>query len=140
MGPGELATAVVERVPLVVVLVQNHGYASIGALSRSVGGGAFGTEADGVPFDMAANAESLGLPVTRVTDLDGLRAALAAAAGASGGPVGIHVEVDRLASVGSYESWWDVPVAEVSEHADVRTARERYEHDRRAQRAYLRTP
>ena len=139
MGPGELATAVAKRVPIVVVLVQNHGYASIGALSRSVGGAGFGTDADGVPVDLAANAESLGLPVTRVTDIGELRAALAQAADADG-PVAIHVEVDRMVGVPSYEGWWDVPVAEVSDSADVRAARRRYEDERRAQRAYLRTP
>lgn len=139
MSPGELATIVAERVPVVVVLVQNHGYASIGALSRSVGGGAFGTVAEGLAIDLAANAESLGLPVTRCASLDELRAALSSAVAADG-PVGIAVEVDRLDGVDAYEGWWDVPVAAVSPHAEVRAARERYEQDRRAQRAYLRTP
>ena len=36
-------TAVAERIPIVIVLVDNHGYASIGALSRSVGSHEFGT-------------------------------------------------------------------------------------------------
>src|SRR5262249_47738228 len=64
MLPGELATAVAESIPLTIVLVQNHGYASIGALSRSVGGQEFGTRyAEGV--DLAANAESLGACVIR---------------------------------------------------------------------------
>ena len=60
MLPGELATAVAERIKLIVVLVQNHGYASIGALSRSIGSGEFGTHYPPSP-DLAANAESLGL-------------------------------------------------------------------------------
>ena len=65
-----------------------------------------------------------------------MRSALAAARGASG-PVVIHIETDRYAGVPNYESWWDVPVAEVSEDAGVRAARERYEADRQAQREYL---
>jgi 3D-(3,5/4)-trihydroxycyclohexane-1,2-dione acylhydrolase (decyclizing) len=161
MSPGELATAVALKTPIVLVLVQNHGYASIGALSRSVGGAGFGTHhrvagdgeavlddnagaalataADELPVDLAANVASLGIPVTSVIDLTELRDALAAARDADG-PVAIHVEVDRFHTVGGYESWWDVPVAAVSDRPEVVAARERYERDRRAQRAYLRTP
>ena len=82
MLPGELPTAVAERIKLVVVLVQNHGYASIGALSRSVGGAAATARTtasrrtgppgrrrprayEAVPVDLAANAESLGARVLR---------------------------------------------------------------------------
>jgi 3D-(3,5/4)-trihydroxycyclohexane-1,2-dione acylhydrolase (decyclizing) len=43
MLPASSSTAVAERIPIVVVLVDNHGYASIGALSRSVGSAGFGT-------------------------------------------------------------------------------------------------
>jgi 3D-(3,5/4)-trihydroxycyclohexane-1,2-dione acylhydrolase (decyclizing) len=157
MLPGDLTTAVAERVPLVIVLVDNHGYASIGALSRSVGGAGFGTHyrqangalpldapdgaglaspAPALPVDLAANAESLGARVIRTRTIADLRAALAEARGAAG-PVVVHVEVDRYAGVPSYEGWWDVPVAEVSDSADVRAARDSYEHARRAQRLHL---
>jgi 3D-(3,5/4)-trihydroxycyclohexane-1,2-dione acylhydrolase (decyclizing) len=161
MSPGELATAVALRTRIVVVLIQNHGYASIGALSRSVGGAGFGTHhrtddadpaapvlddaagdalaapAHALPVDLAANVESLGVPVTRVTSLDELRAALAASRDAQG-PVAIHVEVDRFHTVGGYESWWDVPVAARSDRPEVNAARTSYERERAAQRAYLR--
>jgi 3D-(3,5/4)-trihydroxycyclohexane-1,2-dione acylhydrolase (decyclizing) len=157
MLPGDLTTAVAERVPLVIVLVDNHGYASIGALSRSVGGAGFGTHyrqangalpldapdgaglaspAPALPVDLAANAASLGARVIRARTIADLRAALAEARGAAG-PVVVHVEVDRYAGVPSYEGWWDVPVAEVSDSADVRAARDSYEHARRAQRLHL---
>jgi 3D-(3,5/4)-trihydroxycyclohexane-1,2-dione acylhydrolase (decyclizing) len=125
------------------VLVDNHGYASIGALSRSVGSAEFGTHyrsRDGRrPADLAANAESLGARVLRTRTIEELRAALAEAGGASG-PVVVHIEVDRYAGVPSYDGWWDVPVAEVSENADVRAARDEYESARRAQRHYLDAP
>jgi 3D-(3,5/4)-trihydroxycyclohexane-1,2-dione acylhydrolase (decyclizing) len=159
MSPGELATAVALRTRIVVVLVQNHGYASIGSLSRSVGGGGFGTHhrvaasgapvldaaagnalagpAEALPIDLAANVASLGVPVTRVETAEELRAALAASRHADG-PVAIHVEVDRFHAVGGYESWWDVPVPAVSERPEVVAARARYERERAAQRAYLR--
>jgi 3D-(3,5/4)-trihydroxycyclohexane-1,2-dione acylhydrolase (decyclizing) len=68
-----------------------------------------------------------------------LREALAAARDESG-PVVIHIEVDRYAGVPGYESWWEVPVAEVSDDPAVRAAREAYELDRRSQRQYLEAP
>jgi 3D-(3,5/4)-trihydroxycyclohexane-1,2-dione acylhydrolase (decyclizing) len=153
MLPGELPTAVADGIKIVVVLVQNHGYASIGALSRSVGGGGYGTHYrvagnanlpiddgrsyDPVPVDLATNAESLGARVLRTRTIDELRAALEEAKAHSGGPVVVHVEADRYAGVPSYESWWDVPVAEVGGDEPVRAARAAYEEARRSQRTYL---
>jgi 3D-(3,5/4)-trihydroxycyclohexane-1,2-dione acylhydrolase (decyclizing) len=158
MSPGEVTTAVAERIPFVIVLVDNHGYASIGALSRSVGGAGFGTHyrparngslpvdaPDGagpaeplgkLPVDLAANLESLGVPVIRARTIAELRAGLEHAR-EGGVPIAVHVEVDRYAGVPAFEGWWDVPVAEVSESESVRAARAEYERDRAAQRAYL---
>jgi 3D-(3,5/4)-trihydroxycyclohexane-1,2-dione acylhydrolase (decyclizing) len=166
MLPGELVTAVAERIPIVIVLVDNHGYASIGALSRSVGSAGFGTHyrfaangslpvddetdparpglaqpagSDVLPVDLAANAESLGARVIRAHTIDDLRSALAEAAGsAESGPTVVCIETDRYAGVPSYDSWWDVPVAEVSEEETVRAARETYEEAHEHQRQYLR--
>ena len=151
MLPGELVTAVAERVPIVIVLVDNHGYASIGALSRSVGSDGFGTlyrfsdngsvpvdpaSTDVLPLDLAANAESLGARVVRARDIEELRQALASARGADG-PVVVYIEADRYAGVPGYESWWDVPVAEVSEEDTVQAARAEYERAHTSQRQYL---
>jgi 3D-(3,5/4)-trihydroxycyclohexane-1,2-dione acylhydrolase (decyclizing) len=138
MLPGELATAVAERIKLVVVLVQNHGYASIGALSRSIGSAEFGTHYP-PPIDLATNAESLGARVIRTGTIEELRAGLEEAK-AHDGPVVVHVEVDRYASVPSYDSWWDVPVAQIAADESVRAAREDYERARRAQRRYVEAP
>ena len=153
MLPGELVTAVAERVPIVIVLVDNHGYASIGALSRSIGSSGFGTlyrfsdngsvpldpaSTEVLPLDLAANAESLGARVIRTKTTTELRDALANARGADG-PVVIHIEADRYHGVPGYESWWDVPVAEVSEEETVRDAREAYERAHADQRQYLRS-
>jgi 3D-(3,5/4)-trihydroxycyclohexane-1,2-dione acylhydrolase (decyclizing) len=156
MLPGELPTAVAERIKLVVVLVQNHGYASIGALSRSVGGAGYGTHYrmgdngklpvddgrsyEAVPVDLAANAESLGARVLRAQTIAELRDALAEARAHEGGPVLVHVETDRYEGVPSYESWWDVPVAEVGGDEEVRAARAEYEAARQRQRAYVEAP
>jgi 3D-(3,5/4)-trihydroxycyclohexane-1,2-dione acylhydrolase (decyclizing) len=153
MLPGELVTAVAQRVPIVIVLVDNHGYASIGALSRSIGSSGFGTlyrfsdngsvpldpaSTDVLPLDLAANAESLGARVVRARTVADLREALAGARGADG-PVVVHIEADRYKGVPSYESWWDVPVAEVSEEETVREAREAYDKAHEHQRQYLRS-
>ncbi len=163
MGPGELVTAVAERIAVVIVLVDNHGYASIGALSRSVGSAGFGTHyrfaangslpvddaggdglaepagADVLPVDLAANAESLGARVVRTRTIADLRAALAEAAGggSDGGPTVICIETDRYAGVPSYDGWWDVPVAETSTQDTVRAARAEYERNVSAQRQFL---
>jgi 3D-(3,5/4)-trihydroxycyclohexane-1,2-dione acylhydrolase (decyclizing) len=151
MLPGELPTAVAEGIKLVVVLVQNHGYASIGALSRSIGSAGFGTRYDSRPatsdddpadppaIDLAANAESLGARVIRARTIDDVRAGLLAAREADG-PVVVHVEVDRYEGVPSYDSWWDVPVAEVSTDASVQDARAEYERARQAQRRHVASP
>jgi 3D-(3,5/4)-trihydroxycyclohexane-1,2-dione acylhydrolase (decyclizing) len=161
MLPGELVTAVAENVKIVVVLVENHGYASIGALSRSVGSAGFGTHyrrreqrqlldapngdgsaqpAEPLPVDLAANAESLGARVIRAGSIEELRAALDEAKAATGAPVVVHVETDRYAAVPSYEGWWDVPVAEISDDPAVQKARRDYEEARKAQRQYTDTP
>jgi 3D-(3,5/4)-trihydroxycyclohexane-1,2-dione acylhydrolase (decyclizing) len=146
MSPGELVTAVAERVKVIVVLVQNHGYASIGSLSEASGTGRFGTrfryrEADGaegdpLPVDLAANAASLGAKVLTARTVAELTDALKAARDAEG-PVVVHVETDPTAAVPIGGAWWDVAVAEVSDSGPVRAARADYDRSKRDQRHYL---
>jgi len=135
MLPGELVTAVEQDVKLTIVLVDNSGYASIGALSRSLGTEGFGTALD-AEVDLATNAESLGARVVRAESLAELRDALEGAKSVPGVTV-IAVKADRARGVPGYESWWDVPVAEVSEAAGVRAARDEYERARLAERRFL---
>jgi 3D-(3,5/4)-trihydroxycyclohexane-1,2-dione acylhydrolase (decyclizing) len=142
----ELVTAVQEGIKLTVVLLDNHGFSSIGGLSQSVGCAGFGTEyrhrtssgLDGeqVAVDFAANAASLGAQVISVTDRSSLRAALQAATASRGTSV-VVVPVDRNARVGGYDSWWDVPVAETSTLESVRDARAAYDRDRKKQRQFF---
>ncbi|HUQ17328.1 MAG TPA: 3D-(3,5/4)-trihydroxycyclohexane-1,2-dione acylhydrolase (decyclizing) [Candidatus Saccharimonadales bacterium] len=141
MLPGELVTAIQEGVKLTVILVESHGYASIGALSRSLGSDGFGTQLRDsggavMPIDLAANAASLGATVIRAATMAELRAALERAKGETNTVV-IHVEVDPAVGVPGYESWWDVAVAEVSTQERVQEARARSEDARRRQRRYL---
>jgi 3D-(3,5/4)-trihydroxycyclohexane-1,2-dione acylhydrolase (decyclizing) len=153
MLPGELVTAIQEQVKLTIVLVDNHGFNSIGALSRSVGMDGFGTQyrflQDGVPvldsdaeppshlpLDLAANAESLGAVAVRARTVDELRSALEQAKSEERTTV-IVVEVDRYEGVPGYGSWWDVPVAEVSELPAVQHVRAAYETARREERRFV---
>jgi 3D-(3,5/4)-trihydroxycyclohexane-1,2-dione acylhydrolase (decyclizing) len=144
----EIATAVQERMAITIVVFDNQGYASIGGLSASIGSGGFGTryrrrnprtgelDGDPLPVDFAANAASLGANSCRAESLDALRSALASSRDESR-PTVIVVTVDREARVGGYDSWWEVPVAEVSTMADVRQARAAFEAARRRERDYL---
>jgi 3D-(3,5/4)-trihydroxycyclohexane-1,2-dione acylhydrolase (decyclizing) len=143
----EIVTAVAERVKLIVVLVDNGGFASIGRLSASLGSQRFGTayryrsasgRLDGgpLPVDLAANAASLGATVERATDLEEFEAALERAKKADRITV-VHVVTDPLPGAPDGGAWWDVPVAEVSELQSTRTARTGYEEAKKAQRPYL---
>jgi 3D-(3,5/4)-trihydroxycyclohexane-1,2-dione acylhydrolase (decyclizing) len=143
----ELVTAVQEGVKIVVVLVQNHGFASIGALSAQVGGQRFGTsyryrsangglDGDVLPVDLAANAASLGADVLRVRTVAELRDGLHRAADATRTTV-VHVECDPIVDTPSSESWWDVPVSEVSELTSTQEARAAYEKAKHDQHHYL---
>jgi len=145
----EIVTAVQERIAITIVLLDNEGFASIGGLSQSIGSDGFGTryryrsaatgelDGDQLPVDLAANAASLGASVVRAGTADALRAAIATAKTHGDGPSVIVVAVDRDARVGGYDSWWDVPVAEVSTMGGVREAREAYDAARRGERDFL---
>ncbi len=126
-----IITSITEKAKLIVVLADNRGYASIRSLSRSLGGDGFGTFYP--PTDLALNAESLGARVIRARTVADLKAALSQARGMDRTVV-VHIEVDPDTGVPAYESWWDVPVAEVSEVKAVQTARGEYERARRQRR------
>jgi 3D-(3,5/4)-trihydroxycyclohexane-1,2-dione acylhydrolase (decyclizing) len=153
MMNSEIITSIQEGCKLTVVLVDNSGFASIGALSRSVGSGGFGTQyryrKDGslgldtekdpgevLPVDLATNAETLGARVLRAGSAGELADALKEAK-ALDRTVVIHIPVDRYEGVPDYGAFWDVPVAEVSEMETVVAAREEYVENRRAERRYL---
>jgi 3D-(3,5/4)-trihydroxycyclohexane-1,2-dione acylhydrolase (decyclizing) len=146
----EIVTSIQERAKLTIVLVDNHGFSSIGSLSRAVGSDGFGTQyryrkdgslgtdgerdpGDYLPVDLAANAESLGAHVIRTSTIDELRAALEAAK-AVDRTVVIGIEADRYALVPSYDTWWDVPIAEVAGVPAVNEARLEYERAVRRRR------
>ncbi|MDR2996858.1 MAG: 3D-(3,5/4)-trihydroxycyclohexane-1,2-dione acylhydrolase (decyclizing) [Microbacterium sp.] len=149
----ELVTAVAEGIKLIVILVQNHGFASIGHLSETVGSQRFGTRyrrydpqarnfQDGeiLPVDLAMNARSYGVDVIEIPTapdaINRLKEAIAVAK-ASTRTTLIHVESDPTIYAPDGEGWWDVPVAEVSTTASAQHARVEYEQQRTAQRPLL---
>lgn len=143
----ELVTAVAEGIKLIVVIVDNRGFASIGDLSQSVGSQRFGTRyrfrgeggrLDGgyLPVDLAANAASLGADVISAGDARELRAGLLRARAATRTTV-VCVRTDPAIPSPDNDAWWDVPVAEVAGLESTRQARARYEAAKASQRAYL---
>ncbi len=148
MMNSDIVTSLQEGYKLTIVLVDNSGFQCIRSLQMSTGSPAFGNELryrnkasnrlDGpyMSIDFAANAESLGAVAFRATTADELRTALEAASEQSK-TVLIHVPVDVDARVPGYESWWDVPVAEVSGEAGVQQARAQYEEAQKRQRVFV---
>ena len=133
--PGELTTAVSEGAKLIVVLVDNHGFASIGALSRSLGTDGFGTKSE-LAIDFVANAASLGARAVRARTIPELQTALKEAKAATETTV-IVIETDPLVSVPSYEAWWEVVPAEASEQEGVRKARQDWSANQKRQRRHI---
>ncbi|TMB45831.1 MAG: 3D-(3,5/4)-trihydroxycyclohexane-1,2-dione acylhydrolase (decyclizing) [Chloroflexi bacterium] len=136
----EIVTSIQERAKLTVVLVDNEGYASIGALSREKGTAGFGTRyryrSDGslgddaanangerLPVDLALNAQGLGAHVLRARNIEELRDALVEAKKIERTVV-IYVATDRYETVPSYEGWWEVPVAAVADSDELEKARQ----------------
>ncbi|WP_432544079.1 3D-(3,5/4)-trihydroxycyclohexane-1,2-dione acylhydrolase (decyclizing) [Kineococcus sp. SYSU DK002] len=147
MSPTELVTAVQEGVKVIVVLLQNHGFASIGALSEQHGSQRYGTkyrkrsasgrlDGDKLPVDLAANAESMGVRTLRPTNRKELVEALHDAKASTESTV-VHVETDLYSEAPDGGGWWDVPVSEVSHLESTRTARTWYEGKKAAQRPLI---
>ncbi|MGW0699219.1 3D-(3,5/4)-trihydroxycyclohexane-1,2-dione acylhydrolase (decyclizing) [Streptomyces sp. NPDC002867] len=151
MNPTEIVTAVQEGVPIRMVILQNHGYASIGGLSETVGAERFGTDyrqrtgpgrtytGPPLPVDLAANAESLGMRVIRARTVRDLREALAEARAADA-PTCVYVETgtaDIVSGAPGAQAWWDVPVAETATRPSAAWAREEYDRQVASRRRHL---
>ena len=144
----EIITSIQEGYKLIIVLVNNEGHSSIGGLSRATGAQGFATRfryreketgelsGDFLPVDLAANAASLGANVIEATTLQSLKAALHEAREATHTTV-VKIDVDYYEQVPRYESWWDVPIAEVSEVDSAREAYKEYESDKQKERYFL---
>ncbi len=153
MMNSEIVTCIQEHYKLIIVLFDNHGFKSIGSLSRSLGqdgfgtryvyprngvlpGDAMGSDAQTLAIDLAANARSLGALVIECKTHEDFVHALNQARTTSQTTV-ICIENDRYESVPGYDSWWDVPVAEVSAMPLVQAAHEEWEVMRAQECFYL---
>lgn len=141
----EIVTSLQEGYKLNIVVLDNHGFSSIGGLSRACGNRGMGTEyryrrngqlaGDPIPVDFVANASSLGADAVRAHTRDDLRKALLDARKSSRTSV-VVIETAYSQRVPGYESWWDVPIAEVSEVKTVQDARAKYVEARKKERVF----
>jgi 3D-(3,5/4)-trihydroxycyclohexane-1,2-dione acylhydrolase (decyclizing) len=142
----EIVTSLQEGYKLNIILLDNHGFASIGGLSRACGNLGMGTEyryrKDGslsgapIPIDFVANAASLGAHAVRVRTREELEGAIVAMRTHDHTSV-VVIETDYFQRVPEYASWWDVPIAEVSESDAVKAAYEDYKKHREKERLFL---
>jgi 3D-(3,5/4)-trihydroxycyclohexane-1,2-dione acylhydrolase (decyclizing) len=149
MMNSEIVTMVQEGIKVNIIVVDNHGYASIGGLSKAVGSNGFGTKyryrneednqltGETLPIDFAANCRSLGAHVILAKSREEFSKAMETAKGIKGKPVCIVTETDRRQRVGGYESWWDVAIPEVSDNPDVQQARKDYVENKAKERHHL---
>jgi 3D-(3,5/4)-trihydroxycyclohexane-1,2-dione acylhydrolase (decyclizing) len=142
----EIVTSIQEGYKLNIVLLDNHGFSSIGGLSRACGNEGMGTnyryrrgekyDGDILPADFAANAASLGAWTIRANTGEDLKAALVSGKKQDRTSV-IVIETSYDQRVPGYQSWWDVPIAEVSERDAVKAARRDYEEARKKERFFF---
>lgn len=145
MMNSELVTSIAEGMKINLVVVDNSGFQCIRGLQMSCGSPSFGNElryrdpftnrleGELIPIDFAANGASFGAVAYSAATPDELVAALASARSETRSTV-IHVRVDKDIRVPGYESWWDVPIAEVSEEPGVLEALESYNEAKEKQR------
>jgi len=142
----EIVTSIQEGLKLNIVLLDNHGFSSIGGLSRSCGNEGMGTnyryrngakyDGDSLPVDFVANAASLGAWAVRARTREELGAAIASSRKQPRTSV-VVVETSYDDRVPGYESWWDVAIAEVSTSEAVKSARRKYEEAREKERLFF---
>ena len=147
MMSSEITTSIQEGYKLNIILLDNHGFSSIGGLSQAVGSHGFGTDyrfrreetgqLDGgyVPVDFAALSTGLGACTVRATTHDEFERALDNMRRHDRTSV-VVIEVDKEMRVPGYESWWDVPISEVSEIESIRQARAKYEQGVKKERRH----
>jgi len=143
----EITTAIQERIKVTIILLNNHGYSSIGGLSQSLGSMGFGThytyrspktgkvEGERLPVDLAANAESLGAQVLRIQSYEELQNALKKAKSSEQTTV-IYAETDRNHRIEGY-GWWEVPISAVSGKASIRQSFELLQQGRKNKRRHF---
>lgn len=149
MMASEIVTSIQEGFKLTIILINNHGYASIGGLSKSLGSAGFGTkylyrnsksgQLDGkeLPVDLAANAASLGAEVIKSNSIESFKEALQKAKTIRKTTV-LYIETIPERKMAGYgHAWWEVPVSEISQLKDVKAASAKMKENKKKQKTYL---
>jgi 3D-(3,5/4)-trihydroxycyclohexane-1,2-dione acylhydrolase (decyclizing) len=141
MMNSEVATSIMLDQKLILVILDNRGFACINRLQRGCGGESFNnllrdsrSGQSGPPaVDFAAHAAALGATSEKVSNLEELQKALARAAQATA-TYAIVIETDPMVSTAEGGAWWEVAVAEVSSRPEAQSARVTYLSDKKNQR------
>jgi 3D-(3,5/4)-trihydroxycyclohexane-1,2-dione acylhydrolase (decyclizing) len=148
MLPQEIATIVSENLKVIIVLLQNHGFASIGGLSESRGSQRFGTsyrmrdndsdrlEGAHVPLDLAGSARNFGADVLEAHTIEEFRAAYRTASESTRTTL-IYIETDLYGPNPPASAWWDVPVSQTARLESTRQAYAKYQQQKKHQRHHL---
>ncbi|MES2979514.1 MAG: 3D-(3,5/4)-trihydroxycyclohexane-1,2-dione acylhydrolase (decyclizing) [Pseudomonadota bacterium] len=142
MMNSEIATSVMLRRKLIIVVLDNRGYGCIQRLQAASGGASFnnmlddcGPEASAAPrVDFAMHARSLGAEAVHATCVDELKAAMVLARAASSTHV-IVIDTTHTRTTDDGGCWWEVAIPEVSARPEVDVALERYKDGKARQRA-----
>jgi 3D-(3,5/4)-trihydroxycyclohexane-1,2-dione acylhydrolase (decyclizing) len=128
MMNSEIATSVAMGLKLDIVVLDNRGFGCINRLQQTCGGQPFNNllDQDTNEIDFAAHACALGADAKTVASIAELEQTLEWARSRARTTV-LVIETDPTISTVEGGAWWDVPVAETSERAEVKSARRAYE-------------
>lgn len=134
----EIATSIAIDQKIIIVVLDNRGFGCINRLQTSLGGrgynnllqSSYADPANAPDIDFAQHAASLGAHAEKVASISDLDAALQRAKDAPHTAV-VVIDTDPLPSTEAGGTWWDVPVAEVSDDEQVRAAAADYQEQQK---------
>jgi 3D-(3,5/4)-trihydroxycyclohexane-1,2-dione acylhydrolase (decyclizing) len=123
----ELATSVMGRAKIILVLLDNRGFGCINRLQQGTGGEKFNNLLPASSqVDFVAHAQSLGARAEKASSIGELEEAMGRALASPVSYV-VVIDTDPEHSTAAGGAWWDVAVPEVSDRAEVQAARSDYE-------------
>lgn len=132
MMNSELATSVMLGRKLIVVVLDNRGFACINRLQMATGGESFNNLLDTArhevasDIDFVAHAAAMGAIAEKADSVAALEAAMARARNSDRTHV-IVIDTDPMPTTEAGGHWWDVAVPAVSTRPQVEAARKAYE-------------
>ncbi len=131
MANSELATSVMLGHKIILVILDNRGFACINRLQLATGGESFNNLLDSsrhvVPsaIDFTAHAASMGAISKKVSSIEELEKAMVQARRATRS-YAIVIDTDPMPTTEAGGAWWDVAVPQVSTRAEVNAAHKEY--------------